>query len=123
VADQSDLRRFILRESGLSSRTLVSVLCPELHDLCEGACSSFGLGSYPLDPSDLHRCVTALKLLCCFEDGKRHVERVAAAYPGWKHVADNWDEWMVLYAEECVGPKWMAPKLYDAMHRAEGRRG
>lgn len=114
-AKKDALRRFVLRDGGLSSWTLVSVLVPSLSDLCEGACGSSGLGSIPFDPSDLHRCMSALDKI---PRGRSRLARVAEQYPQWAPLVANWGELESLWHEEA--PSGTCTKTWNRMRELRG---
>jgi hypothetical protein len=113
--DLAALRAFVLRDGGLSSWTLVSVLVPELSDLCEGACGWSRLGHCPVDPSDFLRCLRALALI---PDGRERLHLVAERYPQWEPTVANWSAWAELMARESTRKDGCAPKLWKAMQAA-----
>jgi hypothetical protein len=108
--EKSELRDFIVGRSGLSSRTLISVLVPELREVCRNVNGRSELGDHPWDPDDFGRCYRALKLI---PGGAERIDEVAKAYPAWAGLAANWTELTALYEEE--EPSGRAPKLYKRM--------
>jgi hypothetical protein len=108
--DRSELRDFIVGKSGLSSRTLISVLVPEFAQVCQDVNGRSPLGDNPWDPEDFGRCYRALKLI---PGGAERIGEVAKAYPEWAGLAANWAELTALFEEEA--PSGRAPKLYQRM--------
>lgn len=68
--------------------------------------------SWPLDPSDLGRCIRFLG--CVDSDKQQGLLRIIAGYrKEWRAIADNWAELTALYEQEY--PSGTAPKLYKMM--------
>lgn len=72
-------------------------------------------GSFPLDPSDLGRC---LRLLELFPEWKPRIGEMARYSPYWAALVERWDELAEMMADE-VGIDWSkgkrAPRTYAAM--------
>lgn len=94
-------------DTGTSSRTIFSVLS-EYGQLAYIGWSS--LGDPPLDPDDFGRCH---RLLDRFPAWRARLGEVAAKYPAWAPLVENWPELERLYLEEL--PAKTAPKLYARM--------
>lgn len=94
---------------GLSSKAMAMAVC-------EIPCDN----DYPLDPSDLNRCLLMLKAIPEVRD---HFDKVAALSPIWKRLIDRWDEIEACFLEE-VGLNWSkgdsAPKTYKLMQETIG---
>jgi hypothetical protein len=107
-----ELRRWLSTDSGVSSKTIASVLVPALRFCVDesGAC-------IPWDPDDFGRCYRLLKLI---PDGAERMGEVAAKYPEWKALVANWPELTRLYEEE--RPSGRLPRLYKRMQELEIRR-
>jgi len=86
-------------DTGISSETIWSVLAP-------GHARTTG---YPLDPSDLGRCVRLLRAF----DWTRRLGEVVPVYPEWEPFVRAWPELEKLYDEEL--PSGRAPKCYARM--------
>lgn len=75
-------------------------------------------GSYPLDPSDLGRC---LRLLELFPEWKPRMGEMARYSEQWAALVERWDELAEMMADE-VGIDWSkgerAPRTYAAMKDA-----
>jgi hypothetical protein len=115
----SELRKladWMLSNGGLSSWTIISVLVPELRERAIG-CSRGSIGGFPHDPSDLARCIRALDLI---PDGRARLKEVAAAYPEWKPLVDNWSALESLWRKEKENKDAMAPKCYGFMRKLLG---
>ena len=98
-------------DTGLSSETMclyfISGKAPErLH--------GFTGPHYPLDPSDLGRC---LGLLDAVPEWRARLPELAALSPQWAALVANWDRLEALYREEL--PAGTAPRCYAAMHEIE----
>jgi len=111
------LREFVIHESGLSSATIVSVLVPQLYDLCLG--KTGGLGNYPLDPDDFVRCKRALDLI---PNGAERLAEVSAKYPEWGWMVREWPKLMELCHQEIPKGLGAAPKLYAHLKMVRGVR-
>lgn len=94
-------------DTGTSSRTIFSVLSEYGQLACVGWSS---LGAPPCDPDDFGRCH---RLLERFPSWRPRIGEVAAKYPRWALLVENWTELEQLYREEL--PTKMAPKLYALM--------
>lgn len=110
VSSLTDLRKWLIRESGLSSATLVYALVPKLRREAEARNRSFGIGNFPYDPDDFSRCRKALSMI---RDGRSKLHLVAEMFPRWKPLVDNWDELEALFVEE--SPKHNCPKMCARM--------
>ena len=78
-------------------------------------------GSFPLDPSDLGRC---LRLLELFPEWKPRMGEMARYSAQWAALVERWDELAEMMADE-VGIDWSkgerAPRTYAAMKDAIGQ--
>lgn len=82
-------------------------------------------GSFPLDPSDLGRC---LRLLELFPEWKPRMGEMARYSAQWAALVERWDELAEMMADE-VGIDWSkgerAPRTYaamkDAINQARGK--
>jgi hypothetical protein len=83
-------------ETGASSLTMFAVMT--------GNKPRYGY-SYPLDGSDLGRC---LKLLALIPEWRARLDEMRSAGPVWSALVDHWDELATLHAED-------SPKLYQRM--------
>lgn len=116
LAAQTTERRALLwlagRDSGLSSQAIA------YHML--GLSSN---GNYPLDPSDLGRCLRMLEL---FPEWKPRISEMASYSKCWAGLCARWDALAAMMADE-VGIDWSkgrnAPKTYQAMHAAMQQGG
>lgn len=106
-----ELRRWLSIDSGISSKTIASVLVPELRSCV----AEWGAG-VPRDPADFGRCYRLLKLI---PGGTERMGEVAARYPEWAPLVSNWSELTRMYEEEL--PTGSAPKMYRRMKELEGR--
>lgn len=105
-----ELRRWFATDSGLSSKTIASVLVPELR-----RCLPEGDFRTPADPSDFGRCYRLLKII---PKGRERLGEVAAKFPEWSGLVKNWGELTDLYEEEL--PSGEAPKLYARIKQLTG---
>ena len=64
----------------------------------------------PGDPDDFGRCH---RLLVLIPEWRERLREVAAAYPRWRGLVENWDELTSLYLEEL--PTRHAPRCYKRM--------
>ena len=98
-------------DTGLSSETMclyfISGRAPERLRGFSGPC-------YPLDPSDLGRC---LRLLDVVPEWRARLPELSAISPEWAGLVANWDRLEALYLEEL--PAGRAPRCYEAMHEIE----
>lgn len=89
--DIAKIRAYMLEHRGVSAATIVSVLVPELRDLCEGIAG--GIGSYPFDSGDFGRCRRVLALI---PGGVERLDEVAQECPAaeweWQRLATAWPE-------------------------------
>ncbi len=116
LAAQTTERRALLwlagRDSGLSSQAIA------YHML--GLSSN---GNYPLDPSDLGRCLRMLEL---FPEWKPRISEMASYSKCWAGLCASWDALAAMMADE-VGIDWSkgrnAPKTYQAMQAAMQQGG
>ena len=69
---------------------------------------------YPYDPSDFGRCYRFLELLSV-EEAAAVMKLAFHRSEKWQAIVENWVPLTALYLEECVGPNWRAPKLYQLM--------
>lgn len=100
------------RDTGLSSEAIWA------HMAGSRMLESNGYGySYPLDPSDLGRC---LRLLAKVPEWALRIPEMAARGPEWGALVEHWDELAKLLAEE-IGEGWQpglgksAPRTYARM--------
>lgn len=115
-----EVRKWLVTDSGLSSRTIVWVLIPELRELCEGANGSFHIGDAPCDPDDFGRCYRVLKLI---PGGAERMGEVGKAFPKqWGRIAPAWPELTALYELEVPNHRGAAPRLYARMKELRGFR-
>lgn len=103
-----ELRRWFATDSGLSSKTIASVLVSELRG-CAPECN------VPHDPDDFGRCYRLLKLI---PNGVQRLGEVAKRFPEWTGLVQNWAELTELYEEEL--PTGEAPKLYRRIQQLIG---
>ena len=117
--DVSIARRALLwlagRDTGMSSEAICYHMLGMKSD-----------GSFPLDPSDLGRC---LRLLELFPEWKPRMGEMARYSAQWAALVERWDELAEMMADE-VGIDWSkgerAPRTYAAMkdalaaHRKQG---
>jgi len=81
--------------------------------------------SYPLDPSDLGRCLRMLRL---FPEFKGRMVEMARYGPAWESLSKKWQELELLMINE-VGIDWSkgrsARRTFEAIRRAiaDGHRG
>ena len=116
LSAQTTERRALLwlagRDSGLSSQAIA------YHML--GLSSN---GNYPLDPSDLGRCLRMLEL---FPEWKPRISEMASYSKCWAGLCASWDALAAMMADE-VGIDWSkgrnAPKTYQAMQAAMQQGG
>ncbi len=95
-------------DTGISSETIIALFSGTERDRPDT----------PSDPSDFGRCHRLLKRIPEF---RLRLGEVAAKYPKWKPLVDNWDELTALYKEELDNGKGSAPKLYKRMQELLGR--
>lgn len=89
-------------DTGLSSKHMAAV-----------ASGVKGNGNYPLDPSDLGRCI---RLLGQVPEIRGAFPAIAASGPKWAVVIAHWDELVAMLTDEAQGRKYFnAPKTYDRM--------
>jgi hypothetical protein len=112
-----ELRAWALKDGGLSSRTILAALVPELKEFALGCQGSFGLGDTPSDPEDFGRCYRLLKLI---PDGAARMGEVAVAHPNWAGMVAVWSELTALYELEVPNHRGEAPKLYARMKQVRG---
>lgn len=84
------------------------------------ACELPSSGSYPLDPSDLNRC---LMLLQAVPAVREHFAKVAALGEVWARLIERWSDLEQSFLEE-AGPNWSkatsAPKTYALLKEVIG---
>lgn len=94
-------------DSGMSSKAIC-------HHMLGMKCDR----SYPLDPSDLGRCLRMLEL---FPEWKARIGEMASYSPQWAGLAARWDELAAMMADE-VGIDWSkgreASRTYAAIDAA-----
>lgn len=80
--------------------------------------------SYPLDPSDLGRC---LRLLIHFPQWQKRMGEMAVHGPVWEALVEHWRELEQLFYSEFVAAGsanirdgWNAPKTYARMKELQG---
>lgn len=109
--DVSIARRALLWLSGGDSGMSSEAICYHMLGMKSD-------GSFPLDPSDLGRC---LRLLELFPEWKPRMGEMARYSAQWAALVERWDELAEMMADE-VGIDWSkgerAPRTYAAMKDA-----
>ena len=67
---------------------------------------------YPLDPDDFGRCYRLLKLI---PEWRERLPEVAARYPTWRFLVQNWTLLTRMYVLTVNSGGRRAPKMYDLM--------
>lgn len=81
------------RDTGISSEAICAVMA--------GCNTELGKSCYPSDNGDFGRCYRLLKL---FPEWEARIEEMGEVCPGWKPIAENWQELKALYErDEKVG--------------------
>ena len=119
--DVSIARRALLWLAGGDSGMSSEAIC--YHML--GMKSDGSFPNFPLDPSDLGRC---LRLLELFPEWKPRMGEMARYSAQWAALVERWDELAEMMADE-VGIDWSkgerAPRTYaamkDAINQARGK--
>lgn len=98
-------------DTGLSSETIWRHMMgvPEPAD-------GWRANAYPLDPSDLGRCV---RLLDRFPEWSTRISEMASHGPIWAVLAEHWDELVALYREELAEKTGYARRCYARMKALE----
>lgn len=89
-------------DTGVSSKTMASVLCGVHYDKREW--------SHPHDPADFGRCHRFLQAVPLAKDSLARLKDISLV---WARLVDSWDELTALYLEEL--PSGKAPRLYARM--------
>ena len=98
-------------ERGLSSEAIAITTL--------GAYPTGRTAAWPLDPSDLRRCLLLLEEVP--EAREQGVDVLAARYPQWAALADRWDRLAETLRAEIgadIPPRGKAPKTYALMREA-----
>lgn len=100
------------RDTGLSSQAILAHMSTGTSN-----------GNYPLDASDLGRC---LRLLEIFPEWKNQIEEMSAYGPTWANLSRTWKTLTKSMVDE-VGLHWekgnSAPKTYALMKKCQSSTG
>lgn len=91
-------------ETGASSKTMAFVIA--FDEVPERV-------NYPLDVSDLRRCIGFLKQV---PQARKYLDKMKEVSPVWASLVDYWEELEALYAEEAGQSKM--PKTYALLKKA-----